>query len=157
WFLTFFGEYRGARGASHGQEEHAGHGTHLGRDEAAPRDASLSSPKGVSAAHDQTPGHGHTGIHESPWVMLGPLVLLAVLSFAGGWIGWPAALGGANHFDKFLAPAFRTSTPAVNAEYARPEENAPSESTAKSEAQMEKTELVFAGISLAAALAGLFL
>jgi len=89
--------------------------------------------------------------------MLWPLVILAFLSFFGGWLGWPAAIGGANHFDKFLAPAFRTSTPAVNAEYGRPEENAPSESTAKSESQMEKSELVFAGISLAAASLGLFL
>jgi NADH-quinone oxidoreductase subunit L len=38
--------------------------------------------------------------------MLIPLVVLAVLSFAGGWIGWPQALGGSNHFEHFLAPVF---------------------------------------------------
>jgi NADH-quinone oxidoreductase subunit L len=46
----------------------------------------------------------------------------------------------------------------VNAEYGRPEENAPPEpATEGSESQEEKTELVFAGISLAAASCGLFL
>ena len=35
---------------------------------------------GESRNHDVHP-------HESPWVMLGPLVLLAILSFTGGWIG----------------------------------------------------------------------
>jgi NADH-quinone oxidoreductase subunit L len=30
-------------------------------------------------------GHGHGGVHESPWVMLGPLVVLAVMSFVAGW------------------------------------------------------------------------
>lgn len=38
--------------------------------------------------------------------MLGPLVLLAVLSLVGGWIGWPHALGGSDHFTAFLAPVF---------------------------------------------------
>jgi len=57
WFLTFFGEFRGAE-ASPG--EHAGH------------------------------AHGH--IHESPRVMLAPLVILAVLSVVGGWIGWPKSI-----------------------------------------------------------------
>ncbi|MBI1761832.1 MAG: NADH-quinone oxidoreductase subunit L [Acidobacteria bacterium] len=49
--------------------------------------------------------HGHFHPHESPWVMTLPLVILAVLSVAGGWVGWPAALGGANHFEHFLEPA----------------------------------------------------
>src|SRR5205814_2565017 len=66
WFLTFFGEYRGAAEEVHGPAEHAGHGAHLGREE-----------------------HGHGGIHESPPIMLVPLVILAVLSVVGGWIGWP--------------------------------------------------------------------
>lgn len=38
--------------------------------------------------------------------MLGPLVVLAVLSIVGGWIGWPQALGGNNRFEKFLEPVF---------------------------------------------------
>ncbi len=51
--------------------------------------------------------HAHEGhIHESPKVMLVPLIVLAVLSFAGGWIGWPQVLGGSNHFEHFLAPVF---------------------------------------------------
>lgn len=40
----------------------------------------------------------HAHPHESPWSMLGPLVLLAVLSVAGGWV----AIGG--RFYEFLAP-----------------------------------------------------
>ena len=36
--------------------------------------------------------------HESPWSMLGPLVILALLSIAGGWIG-------IERFAAFLAPA----------------------------------------------------
>jgi NADH-quinone oxidoreductase subunit L len=36
--------------------------------------------------------------HESPWSMLGPLVILGVLSVTGGWIG-------IEHFSNFLAPA----------------------------------------------------
>ena len=42
--------------------------------------------------------------HESPWVMLTPLVLLAVLAVAGGWIGIPQALGGGDQFARFLEP-----------------------------------------------------
>jgi NADH-quinone oxidoreductase subunit L len=40
--------------------------------------------------------------HESPWSMLGPLVILAVLSVFGGWIGFGDNLG---RFGAFLAPA----------------------------------------------------
>ncbi len=36
--------------------------------------------------------------HESPWSMLGPLVILALLSIGGGWIG-------IERFAAFLAPA----------------------------------------------------
>lgn len=31
--------------------------------------------------------------HESPWIMAGPLVVLAILSAVGGWVGVPHALG----------------------------------------------------------------
>ncbi len=43
-------------------------------------------------------------IHESPRSMTGVLVVLAVLSVIGGWIGIPAALGGSNQFEHFLEP-----------------------------------------------------
>jgi NADH-quinone oxidoreductase subunit L len=33
-------------------------------------------------------------VHESPWSMLGPLVVLAVLSFVGGWFALPAFFQG---------------------------------------------------------------
>src|SRR5215831_12072547 len=45
-------------------------------------------------SHDH--GHGHGGIHESPAVMLIPLVILAALSLGGGFINVP----------KFLEPMF---------------------------------------------------
>jgi NADH-quinone oxidoreductase subunit L len=57
-----------------------------------------------AAAPDAHGAPGHGALHESPWVMLGPLVVLAALSVVGGWIGWPEALGGGNHFEHFLAP-----------------------------------------------------
>ncbi len=59
----------------------------------------------VEKAHghdDHSHGHGHGEPHESPWVMLGPLVVLAVLSVFGGWVA-----GYNNHFEHFLAPVFR--------------------------------------------------
>jgi NADH-quinone oxidoreductase subunit L len=43
-------------------------------------------------------------IHESPRSMTLPLMLLALLSVVGGWIGWPESLGGSDHFAKFLDP-----------------------------------------------------
>jgi NADH-quinone oxidoreductase subunit L len=32
-------------------------------------------------------------LHEAPWVMTGPLVVLGILSFVGGWLNLPAILG----------------------------------------------------------------
>jgi len=149
-FMTFAGEYRGAAGSSHGHEEHAGHGTHLGRDTAGE----------APAPHAPAPhGHGHGGVHESPWVMLGQLVVIAVLSIVGGWVGIPGSLGGSNHFDKFLGPVFRSSTPAVNAEHAQAGESVPPEQTTEGEEPKtgHSTELMFTGISVAAGFLGLFL
>jgi len=86
WFLTFFGERRGALAEG---AERAGHG------HAAPAS-----------------GHGHHSgePHESPMVMIVPLVILAILSIVGGWVGIPHALGGDNHFEGFLAPVVGAST-----------------------------------------------
>jgi NADH-quinone oxidoreductase subunit L len=43
-------------------------------------------------------------VHESPKIMTVPLMVLAVLSVIGGYIGVPHVLGGANHIHEFLAP-----------------------------------------------------
>jgi NADH-quinone oxidoreductase subunit L len=72
WYMTFFGDYRGT------EVDQRGHGSH---------------------GHD---GHGHGEPHESPMVMLVPLMVLALLSLVGGFVGW------GNHFEHFLAPVFGT-------------------------------------------------
>jgi NADH-quinone oxidoreductase subunit L len=126
WFLTFFGEYRGTAENSH--EDSAGHGH----------------------------GHGHGGIHESPMVMAIPLVVLALLSVTGGWIGVPGSLGGGNRFEKFLGPVFHSTTPALDTQHQGAGEVASSEKeTEGPEPQTgHATELVFTGVSVLVALIG---
>ena len=98
WFKTFFGAER--------FDEH-----HLGDQQLAPVHTTAHSTHVTVAEHDdaQATAHHH-GVHESPWIMLLPLVVLAVLSVVGGWIGIPAALGGANHFEHFLDPVFSAAS-----------------------------------------------
>jgi NADH-quinone oxidoreductase subunit L len=72
WYMTFFGDYRGAQVDEHG------HGSH---------------------GHD---AHGQGEPHESPMVMLVPLMILAVLSLFGGLVG----IG--NRFEHFLGPVFES-------------------------------------------------
>jgi NADH-quinone oxidoreductase subunit L len=48
----------------------------------------------------------HVHVHESPWSMLGPLVVLGILSVIGGWLAAPALWGGKDYFTAFLAPVF---------------------------------------------------
>jgi len=89
WYMTFFGESRTAQALEeHGAAVHAR------------SDIKLVLEADPHGGH----GHGH-GVHESPQVMLWPLIILGVLSVIGGWIGWPDALGGSNWFAHFLAPA----------------------------------------------------
>ncbi|SPF49739.1 NADH:ubiquinone oxidoreductase, membrane subunit L [Candidatus Sulfotelmatobacter kueseliae] len=73
-FMTFFGDYYGHQVDAHGHARPA-HG------------------------HDD---HSHGEPHESPAVMLAPLMILAVLSVVGGLVG----IG--NGFEHFLAPVFGT-------------------------------------------------
>ena len=47
--------------------------------------------------------------HESPWWMLAPVVILAILALAGGWIGIPKALWGGDQFARFLDPVVKDS------------------------------------------------
>jgi NADH-quinone oxidoreductase subunit L len=134
WFLTFFGEYRGAASTSHDVETHSAH----------------DSP----AAH----GHGHGGVHESPRVMVIPLAILAILSVIGGYVGVPGSLGGNNRFDHFLGPVFRSTLPAESGQTQLGEKGTSEQETAGTEPKSEaSTELMFTGISVAAAFLGLFL
>ena len=122
WFLTFFGEYRGAQPSSKAKlaTEPAAHDSH--------------APD--SHAHDNH-GHSHGTPHESPMIMVLPLAILAVLSFVGGWV----AIGG--RFERFLAPVFDSGLTA---------------SVAESAAETGgSTETLLMGISIAAAVSGLFL
>ncbi len=130
WFLTFFGEYRGDADGTAGEHGHA--------------------------AHHADRRHGHAAIHESPPVMLAPLAILAILSVVGGYVGVPGSLGGGNRFDKFLDPVFRSTMPALNTQQNAPgETNPPEQQTEGTEPQTSHaTELVFTGISVAAAVLG---
>jgi NADH-quinone oxidoreductase subunit L len=106
-FMTFFGDYRGAQVDAHGHASHS-HG------------------------HDS---HGHGEPHESPMVMLVPLMILAVLSIIGGLVG----IG--NRFEHFLAPVF--SPGAV--------------SEAPAEAASSLTEYLLMGVSVGVAFLGFIL
>ena len=119
WFLTFFGDYRGTAAPDPQGHDAHGHAAH-GHD-------------------DHSHGHGHGAPHESPWVMLGPLVVLAFLSLVGGWIG----IGG--RFEHFLAPVFQSG---ATAELAH---------ETAGEAAGTGTETLLMLISVSAAFLGLFL
>ena len=86
-------------------------------------------------------------IHESPPSMTVPLIILAILSLVGGWIGIPASLGGANHFERWLEPVI-FSPPAALAGVAE---------TALPAAQHEPMEYILMAVSVLIALAGIWL
>jgi NADH-quinone oxidoreductase subunit L len=88
--------------------------------------------------HDTGHGdhHGH-GVHESPLVMTVPLMVLALLSITGGWVGVPAFLGGHDEIGEFLAPVFANGS-------------------APAEVVSHGLELGLATISVLVALGGLF-
>ncbi len=123
-FMTFSGDYRGEAESAQGHDHH-------------------DSPTGASAPHGHS--HGHGGVHESPAIMLAPLLILAILSICGGWIG-------ANRFEHFLAPA--TGSVTAVAEQSAAAESAEVPSTPAEEHGNEK---LLTGISVAAGLFGLFL
>ncbi|MBA3706247.1 MAG: NADH-quinone oxidoreductase subunit L [Bacteroidetes bacterium] len=49
-------------------------------------------------------------LHESPLNMTLPLIILAILSVVGGFIGVPEALGGKHFLEEFLKPVFEDSS-----------------------------------------------
>jgi NADH-quinone oxidoreductase subunit L len=81
----------------------------------------------------------HVHVHESPWSMLGPLVILAVLSTIGGWFALPAFFRGPDSFANFLAPVF------VGHESAE----------AAGEGAAYQLEMILAGVAVGTALIGL--
>jgi NADH-quinone oxidoreductase subunit L len=113
WFKTFFGE---ERFDEHHAEQHA------------------SAP-----AHDPGQAHDGHGVHESPLVMTLPLMILALLSIVGGWVGVPEFLGGHDEIGTFLDPVFSVGTVQVT------------------EVVSHGTELGLAAISVLVALIGLFI
>ncbi len=87
--------------------------------------------------------------------MLVPLVILAILSVIGGYVGVPGSLGGSNRFDHFLGDVFRSSLPASGGETQVGERSAAGTETEGDEPKTEgSTELMFTGISVLAALLG---
>ncbi len=50
--------------------------------------------------------HHHVHPHEAPKTMLIPLLVLALFSIIGGYVGIPHVLGGHNYFEEFLGPVF---------------------------------------------------
>ncbi len=127
-FLAFFGPYRGATVAAGLTPEQAAM--------APEHEPVAAAPAGLPSGHDQ--GHHHAGDadgqaghdahdshgaggavahggrpHESPPSMLIPLVVLALLSIVGGWVGIPAFISDAvfgghatgTPFEQFLAPS----------------------------------------------------
>jgi len=95
-------------------------------------------------------GHSRVGheaehhIHESPKSMLIPLVILAALSVAGGWLSWPEILGGNSRFIHFLEPVIAVPH-ALRAEAAR----GPGSQTGEIYLMLLSEALVLAGIFLA--------
>ncbi len=81
-FMTFAGKYRGGHD-SHGHDAH-GHAAH---------------------GHDAHGHHGHDP-HESPAVIVGPLVVLAGLAAVGGFLNLPHWLPGHGMLHHFLDPVF---------------------------------------------------
>ncbi len=76
---------------------------------------------GHRAAH-QSGGHAIAGPggggHDAPKAMAIPLVLLAIGSIVAGYVGVPAAVGGSNRIEHFLAPSFAVPGIEAAAEHA---------------------------------------
>jgi NADH-quinone oxidoreductase subunit L len=77
-------------------------------------------------------------VHESPASMTGPLIVLGILSVVGGFVGLPEWVGP-NRFFHFLEPSIALAYSPEHAEFAH------------------STELIFAGLSIAVALIGIFI
>jgi NADH-quinone oxidoreductase subunit L len=85
----------------------------------------------------------HIEAHESQKVMTIPLIILAVLSVIGGFIGLPHYLGLPNFLEQWLEPVFKTAN-SINNAYAHVSDNSVA------------IELVFVVISIIVAIASIY-
>ena len=114
--------------------------------------------------------HGHADhLHDAPPAMALALIILAIGSFAAGWIGVPHALGGHNYLETFLEPSFEAHAvvlsptefqggeirPGPRPEGALPRIDAPAEAAAPH--VDESTELKLMGLSVAVAIVGILI
>lgn len=79
-------------------------------------------------------------LHESPKAITIPLIILAILSVVGGFIGIPAALHGHHFLNDYLAPIFSGSQIAMMANHLS-----------------HQTEYILIGIAIVSALASIYL
>ena len=97
-YLTFFGVARGAAAGAHHDEHADAHAVHDDHavDVHAAHAHDAHDAHGADAHDDH--GHGaHAGPHESPWLITGPIVILAVLAVVSGYIN-----AAPFHIEKFL-------------------------------------------------------
>ena len=108
--LTFFGSYRGPAWSRHAGRaaavEAAVHGARHPGDAHAHGLAHEDDHEVSHGAADATTGHGWHGPHDAPGAMTVPLMALAIGAMVAGFLGIPAALGGRNALERFLAPSF---------------------------------------------------
>jgi NADH-quinone oxidoreductase subunit L len=97
----------------------------------------------AKAAHGE--GQHQAGIHESPKLMLAPLVILAVLSVCGGWVG-------SGRFEKFLSPVLQAGS---GASVSNVSTNALASANERKEEVSSETLLT--AVALGAAALGLYL
>jgi NADH-quinone oxidoreductase subunit L len=113
-YLTFFGEPRGAAAGEH-HDEHDAH------DHADDHDRELVAVGAHGShdthGHDAHTDHGHGGDdhgghddhhaapHESGWLLLGPIVILAFLSIVAGFVQAPAFGENWENLKKWVEPA----------------------------------------------------
>ena len=66
---------------------------------------------------NRTGADAESHLHEAPWIMTGPLVVLGLLSAVGGWLNLPEflPLGPTGVFDKWLEPVVGASTARIAA------------------------------------------
>ena len=131
WYLTFFGAYRGGHETVHSHES-------------------------SKTAHETSTHHHPAHPHESPWLMLTPLVVLAILSLVGGWVGVPEVLHGHDEIGHFLSPVVHGQALSFEQATVANMTGGPQQLPAAAAPAGAGTELALSGLSVFAGLLGWF-